>query len=113
MIEVLTILLDHPANIQDIQWNTMQVITLIGGVLGVAGSFWANRVAIQELKTAKAALKRTTEKENQERKEEITELRDLMNKRVDAANGKIKDLEKGIGKKLDVIQKEITGIVFH
>lgn len=109
-MDFFSILLDHPANIQDITFNAMQVGTIIGGVLGVAGSFFANKYAIEQLKAGKLALKKNAEKENTERQEEIKELQSLMNKRVDSVNDKVKELEKGIGKKLDIIQREITGI---
>ncbi len=106
----LYLLLDHPANIQDITFNAMQVGTIIGGVLGVAGSYFANKYAIEQLRAGKLALKKSAEKENTERQEEIKELRNLMNRRVDSANQKIEKLGGDLGGKMDAIQKEITGI---
>jgi len=110
ILESLFVLIDHPSNIQDITWNTMQVITLVGGLLGVAGSFFANKYAIEQLKTGKAALRKQFEAENQERKDEVKELRNLMNTRVDASNKKIQDLERGLGVKIDGLVNDIKGI---
>ncbi len=107
---MLYILLDHPTNVQDVTFNTMQVITLISGVLGVAGGYFANKYEVEKLKAAKLALKKTLEKENEERKAEIEKLEKLMNKRVDAANEKIKELDTNIGTKLDKIQTEVKEI---
>jgi len=105
-MDLLTILLDHPANIQDITFNAMQVGTIIGGVLGIAGVYFANKHEIQQLKATNKSMR----EENQERKDDTKELQTLMNKRVDASNQKIQDLEKGLGAKMERIVSEIKGI---
>ena len=113
MITMLYILLEHaahPIDADSITFTAMQVGTIIGGALGIAGGYFANKYEIQQLKVSKSALKKAYDKENEERKAETDKLEDLMNKRVDAANARIEKLGDGIGSKLDGVQSELKAL---
>jgi len=110
---LLSILLEHtahPIDADSVTFTAMQVGTIIGLAVSIAGVFFANKAAISQLQKDKKTLQMVAEKENDARKKEIEKVETIMNRRVDEAKRLIEKLQGNLGNKMEGVTTKITDL---